>query len=107
MWKIDLMADKQSYQDWSSSAKKVQAISTDTSLALWQKGHLVGGAYAGLALEGLKSKHRHKIIAGFSKVNGILSRYTLNSFDDYQRIKDEDLHEIIRIVKSIAPPNVL
>jgi hypothetical protein len=97
------MADKKVYQDWNNRADKVTAIVTDKSLLPWQKAHLVGGAYAGLALEGLKSKHRHKVLSGFSKINGILSRYTLNSFDDYQNIKEEDLREIIKIVKSLAP----
>ncbi len=97
------MAVKKVYQDWIDSAEKVHAIARDKSLPLWKRGHLVGGAYAGLALEGLQSKHRRKIIAGFSKVNTILARYTLSSFDDYQLIKDEDLCEIIRLVKSISP----
>jgi hypothetical protein len=69
-----------------------------------KKARLVGGAYAGLALVGLKSKHRHKILPGLGKVNGVLSRYTLNSFDDYERIEDEDLRGIHRIVRSLTPP---
>jgi len=73
-------------------------------LPLWQKVDRVGGAYTGLALDGLTSKHRHKILAGFGKVNAVLARYTLNSFDDYERIEDEDLREILRIVRSLAPP---
>jgi iron uptake system EfeUOB component EfeO/EfeM len=69
-----------------------------------QKAHRVGGAYAGLALDGLRSKRRHKILTDFGKVNAVLARYTLNSFDDYDRIEDEDLREILRIVRSLTPP---
>ncbi len=98
------MADKQAYQHWRESAEQVEAIVADRSLPLWQKAHRVGGAYAGLALEGLKSKHRHKILTGFGKVNAVLARYTLNSFDDYEQLADEDLREILRIVRSLAPP---
>jgi hypothetical protein len=76
----------------------------NASPLFWQKVHRVGGAYAGLALDGLKSKHRHKVLAGFGKVNSILACYTLNSFDDYEQIKDEDLREMLRIVRSLAPP---
>ncbi|UZE97304.1 hypothetical protein [Alkalimarinus alittae] len=97
------MADKKVYQDWSDSAAKVRSIASDSSLELWQKSHLVAGAYAGLALEGLKSKHRHKILGGFSKMNGILSKYTLNTYDEYEIITEEDLREIIRIVLSLEP----
>mgnify|MGYP000545439938 CR=1 FL=1 len=60
-------------------------------------------AYVGLALEGLKSKHRHKILAGFGKLNGVLARYTLATFDDCEKIAEEDLREIVRIVRSLAP----
>jgi hypothetical protein len=38
------------------------------------------------------------------KVNGVLSRYTLTSFDDYERIEDEDLRDVHRIVRSLIPP---
>lgn len=99
-----LVADKNAYQQWWESAEQVEKIVADRALPLWQKAHRVGGAYAGLALDGLKSKHRHKILAGFGKVNAVLARYTLNSFDDYERIEDEDLREILRIVRSLAPP---
>lgn len=98
------MADRQAYQQWRESAEKVEIIVADRSLALWQKAHLVGGAYSGLALEGLKSKHRHKVLSGFKKINGVLARYTLISFDDYVQIEDGDLREIIQTVRSLAPP---
>lgn len=83
------MADKKAYQQWRESTEQVEAIVADRTLALWQKAHRVGGAYAGLALDGLRSKHRYKILSGFEKVNAVLARYTLNSFDDYERIEGE------------------
>ncbi len=98
------MADKEAYLHWRDSANKVEAIIADGSLALWEKVHQINAAYAGLPLEGLKSKHRHKILAGFGKVNGVFARYTLNSFDEYEKIESDDLREIIRIVRSLAPP---
>lgn len=98
------MADQEAYRHWRDSADQVENIISDRSLPLWKKAHLVGGAYAGLALEGLKSKHRHKILSGFGKVNAVLAGYTLNSFDDYEQIADEDLREILHIVRSLAPP---
>lgn len=98
------MADKKACRQWRASAEQVEVIFSDRTLALWQKAYRVGGAYVGLALDGLRSKHRHKILTGFGKVNGVLARYTLNSFDDYEQIKDEDLREILRIVRSLAPP---
>lgn len=100
------MADKAAYQQWLESAKKVQSIAADHSLELWQKVHKVNEAYAGLALEGLRSKHRHKLLAAFGKVNTVFARYTLNSFDEYEKISESDLKEIIQIVSSLAPPRL-
>ena len=98
------MADKAAYKQWKESAETVKSIAASDTLELWQKVHKVNQAYAGLALEGLRSKHRHKILAGFGKVNAVFSRYTLNSFDDYEKIEESDLREIIKIVVSLAPP---
>lgn len=98
------MADKEAYQCWRESAKKVETIIADDSLALWQKVRQINSAYVGLALEGLRSKHRHKVLSGFGKVNAVFARYTLDSFDDYEKIDEQDLREIVRIVRSLAPP---
>ena len=100
------MADRAAYQQWLESAEKVKSIATSDSLKLWEKAHRVNEAYAGLALEGLRSKHRHKVLAGFGKVNAVFAGYTLNSFDDYEKITEGDLKEIIRIVSSLAPPKL-
>ena len=56
-----------------------------SGLYRWQKAHKINQAYAGLALEGLQSKHRHKILAGFGEVNAVFASYTLDSFDDYEK----------------------
>ena len=85
------MADRAAYQQWLEGAEKAKAIAADDTLELWQKAHRVGEAYGGLALEGLRSKHRHKILAAFGKVNAVFARYTLNSFDDYKKISEQDL----------------
>lgn len=98
------MADKAAYQQWQDSAAAARSIAANDSLALWQKVHKVNEAYAGLALDGLRSKHRHKLLAGFGKVNAVFAAYTITSFDDYEKIKEGDLREIIRIVCSLAPP---
>ncbi len=98
------MADKAAYRQWQESAAAAKAIAASNSLALWQKVHKVNEAYAGLALDGLQPKHRHKLLAGFGKVNAVFAGYTINSFDDYEKIKESDLREIIKIVCSLAPP---
>jgi len=98
------VADKAAYKQWQESAEAARSVAASDSLALWQKAHKVNEAYAGLALDGLRSKHRHKLLAGFGKVNAVFAGYTLNSFDDYEKIKESDLREIIRTVCSLAQP---
>lgn len=98
------MADKAAYQHWRECAKTARSVAADDTLELWEKAHGVNHAYAGLALDGLQSKHRHKLLAEFAKVNAVFAGYTLNSFDDYKKISDGDLKEIIRIVSAITSP---
>ena len=98
------MAENKAYQYWLKSTEQVEAIIADRSLPLWQQAHLICGAYAGLPLDWLKSKHRKKIMNGFGKINAVFERYPLNSFDDYEQIEVDDLREIIRIVRSMASP---
>ncbi|TCO69269.1 hypothetical protein [Chromatocurvus halotolerans] len=98
------MADEAAYRQWRESAKAVKAIAADDGLALWEKARKVNQAYAGLALEGLQSKHRHKVLAAFGKVNSVFAKYTINSFDDYQQMSDGDLREIVDTVRALMPP---
>jgi hypothetical protein len=42
--------------------------------------------------------------AYFGNVNAVLTRYTLNCFDDYERLEGEDLRVFLRIVRSLASP---
>jgi hypothetical protein len=44
------------------SALDGEAIIAGRSLALWQQAHRIASAYARLAQNGLKFKHRHKIL---------------------------------------------
>jgi iron uptake system EfeUOB component EfeO/EfeM len=98
------VADKAAYRQWRECAKKARSVAASDTMELWEKAHGVNHAYAGLALEGLQSKHRHKLLAEFGKVNAVFARYTLNSFDDYQNISDSNLKEIIKIVSGITLP---
>ncbi len=99
------MADQKAYQDWRTRTLKAQQIIADKSLAIWEKAHMAGGAYAGLDLSGLKSKHRHQILNRLTNLNAILSDYQLDTFDDYQNIEKADLQAMISIIKTLACPS--
>ncbi len=97
------MADKAAYASWHASDQEVERIARDHSIPLWQKAHLVGAAYTTVALEGLRSKHRHKIFNRIVQVNAILRRYDPDSFEDYQHMDEADLREIVNLFRSMGP----
>mgnify|MGYP001825579764 FL=1 len=52
------MTDKAAYARWEASVREVERIARDRSLPLWERAQRVGTAYTGVALDGLRSKHR-------------------------------------------------
>lgn len=98
------MADTETYRDWQKRTQEASKILSDKKLKRWQKVHMVGGAYAGLSLSGLRSKHRHRFLNRISELNVILARYQLESFDDYQNIEPSDLKQMIDIARKLACP---
>ena len=96
------MANRKRREDWKRRAQQVRDICADPTLALWQKAHRVGGAYQDVQLDGLQSKHRNKIFTAISNVNVILARYPIETFDDYQLIKAQDLRAIIDTFKAFG-----
>ena len=96
------MANRKRRADWAQRAQRVRQICADPTLALWQKAHRVGGAYHDVQLDGLQSKHRHRIFATLSNINAILAQYPIETFDDYERIKPQDLRVLIDSFKSFG-----
>jgi hypothetical protein len=96
------MANRKRRVDWEQRAQRVRELCADPTLALWQKAHRVGGAYNDVQLDGLQSKHRHRIFTTLSNLNEILAKYPIETFDDYELIETEDLWVIIDGFKSFA-----
>ena len=97
------MPDKAAYASWEASAREVERIARDPSLPLWEKACQVGTAYTTIALDGLRSKHRHKIFRRIAEVNNILQKYMPETFDDYQRMDEADLKALIRLFRDMGP----
>jgi len=97
------MTDKAAYASWEASAREVERIAKDRSLPLWEKAHRVGAAYTTVALEGLRSKHRHKIFRHIAEVNVILQKYMPETFEDYQRMDEADLTALIGLFRAMGP----
>ena len=98
------MADVENYRGWQIRTREANETLSNKKLKLWQKVHMVSGAYAGLTLSGLRSKHRHRFLNRISELNKILAQYQLESFDDYQNIKSADLKQMILIGRKLACP---
>ena len=96
------MANRKRREDWNRRAQQVRDICADPTLALWQKAHRVGGAYQDVQLDGLRSNHRNEIFTVISNVNVILARYPIETFDDYQLIKIQNLRAIIDTFKAFG-----
>jgi hypothetical protein len=88
--------------DWEQRAQRVRELCADPALALWQKARGAGGVYNDVQLDGLQSKHSHRIFATLSNINEILAKYPIETVDDYQLIKPEDRRVIIDGFKSFA-----
>lgn len=97
------MTDKAAYASWEASARQVERIAKDRSLPLWEKAHRVGTPYTTVALEGLRSKHRHKIFRHIAQVNVILQKYMPETFQDYQRMDEADLEALIGLFRAMGP----
>lgn len=97
------MSDKAAYASWEASACEVERIAKDHSLPLWEKAHRVGVTYTTVALEGLRSKHRHKIFRRITEVNVILQKYMPESFEEYQRMDEADLKALIGLFRAMGP----
>ncbi|MGB5200580.1 MAG: hypothetical protein WBN68_20890 [Sedimenticolaceae bacterium] len=97
------MTDKAAYASWEASAREVERIAKDPSLPLWEKARHVGTAYTTVALDGLRSKHRHKIFRHIVKVNDILQKYMPETFEDYQHMDEADLEALIGLFRAMGP----
>lgn len=97
------MTEKAAYASWEASAREVDRIAKDRSLPLWEKAHRVGSAYTTVTLEGLRSKHRHKIFRHIAEVNVILQKYMPETFEDYQRMDEADLKALIGLFRAMGP----
>ena len=97
------MTDMAAYASWEASAREVERIAKDPSLPLWEKARQVGTAYTTVALDGLRSKHRHKIFRHIVEVNNILQKYMPETFDDYQHMDEADLKALISLFRAMGP----
>ncbi len=97
------MTDKAAYASWEASAREVERIARDPSLPLWEKARQVGTAYTSIPLDGLRSKHRHKIFRHIAEFNVILQKYMPETFEEYRRMDEVYLKALIGLFRVMGP----
>ena len=85
---------------------KAQQLAVDESLPLWQRVYRVPGAYNGIELSGLRSRHRNKMMGVLQEINLILQRYELETFEDYQEMAEQDLCDIIKLAQGMSHTSI-
>ncbi|WP_019603601.1 hypothetical protein [Teredinibacter turnerae] len=97
------MTDNDAYREWNEMADCARKIAADPAIPQWQKAYKIAGAYQGLQLEKLRSKHRHKILQILTSMNQILALYKFETFEEYQHMEEKHLRDIIQMAKQLAP----
>ena len=68
----------------------------------WKRTQESLGCFVDLPLDNLPRKLQRRIDTHFARINAILERYALQTWDDYQKISDADLARIEEVIKSLA-----
>jgi hypothetical protein len=88
--------------DLQRRAREAVAIANDQSLPTWQRVLQSLQAFAGTQLTGLPPKIYRAIEKHFVAVNRVLAEYDLEKGEDYERMAEADLQEILSIIKDLA-----
>ena len=67
-------------------------------------GNSARNSFKGMPLDHLPPKLDRRLTRAFLGVNAILTRYPIETWDDYQKISPEDLAEIETLILNM-PPN--
>ena len=95
------MNKSEAYKQWRLMTANAQKIERDPTIPLWQKAYKIAGAYRGLELGELRSKHRHRVLNILGQMNKILTPYQFESFDEYHRISEAEIEQLILLVKQL------
>ncbi len=79
-------------------AQKAKMLAQDPSLPKWRRLSQALQAFSGLELTALSDDLREQIEADFVGINRVLAPYSLDDHEDYQRIDDADLREMLDIL---------
>ena len=73
----------------------VKSIVNDESLPKWRRATQALQALSGLELSALPIDVRTTLETSLVAVNQVLARYRLETLEDYEQMKDQDLQEIL------------
>ena len=88
--------------DLRRRAKEAVAIADGQALPTWQRVLRSLQAFSGTQLTGLPPKINRAVEKHFVAVNRILGKYEPEKEEDYERMSETDLQEILDVVKDLA-----
>jgi len=88
--------------DLQRRAKEAVAIADGRALPTWQRVLHSLQAFSGTQRTGLPPKINRAIEKHFVAVNRVLGKYELEKKEDYERMSETDLQEILDVVKDLA-----
>jgi hypothetical protein len=88
--------------DLQRRATEAVEIADNRSLPAWQRVLQTLQAFSGLQLTGLPRIIKRDVETHFIAVNQVLADYHLEKGEDYERMAEPDLQEILDIVKDLA-----
>lgn len=92
----------QAAKDFAHHLQKALQAFEDTNSPLWKRTQNGLMAFKGLDMTNLSPRLGKAVDTHFGSVNRILSQYDLKTWDDYQKISDDDLLNIQSLVKGFV-----
>lgn len=71
-------------------------------LPQWKRTQNALFCFKGLALDDLPDNYQRRIDSHFAQINTILAGYTLQTWDDYQKMSSEDLNKIHKLIDALV-----
>lgn len=88
--------------DLLDRARKAKAIINDEAFPMARRATSALRSFSGFGLSGLPVDIRSTLESHLADVNRILANYDLETMDDYVKITDDDLSEMLGIIDSMV-----
>ena len=67
----------------------------------WKRIQNASLCFKGLPIDHLPEKLEHRLDAAFCRINAVLARYPIKTWEDYQTISSDDLNKIETLIRRL------